>query len=193
MFTGDPSLWAHVVVPGTSYLERDGTTVNLEGRAQRQRRAVDPPFPDELEFLARVGSELGISIAPWAAEAAPDERAELPPRASLDFDPEVSLAPPSRNGDGPGLELLTYRPLFSGPVVARIDALQFQRPPAEAELSADDAGRLGVATGDSVTVGSNGTSRELQARVNRRLRAGVVRIAEEHAAGLDGHVEVAKA
>ena len=193
MFTGDHTLWAHVVVPGTSYLERDGTTVNLEGRAQRQRRAVDPPFPDELEFLARVGAELGIPIAPWAGDAAPDERAELPPRATLDFDPEVSFSSPARNGDGPGLELLTYRPLFSGPVIARIDALQFQRPDAEAELSADDAERLGVATGDAVTVGSNGTSRELQARVNRRLRAGVVRIAEEHAAGLDGHVEVAKA
>ena len=58
---------------------------------------------------------------------------------------------------------------------------------------ADDAERLGVATGDTLTVGSNGTSRKLQARVNRRLRAGVVRIAEEHADGLDGHVEVAKA
>ena len=28
-----------LVLPGTSYLERDGTTVNLEGRLQRQRRA----------------------------------------------------------------------------------------------------------------------------------------------------------
>ena len=92
-----------------------------------------------------------------------------------------------------GPQAPTYRALFSGPVVERIDALQFQRPHAEAELSADDAERLGVATGDPVTVGSNGTSRELQARVNRRLRAGVVRIAEEHAAGLDGHVEVTKA
>ena len=37
---------ADLVLPGTSYLERDGTTVNLEGRLQRQRRAVLAPVPD---------------------------------------------------------------------------------------------------------------------------------------------------
>ena len=36
---------ADLVLPGTSYLERDGTTVNLEGRLQRQRRAVLAPVP----------------------------------------------------------------------------------------------------------------------------------------------------
>jgi hypothetical protein len=41
-------------------------------------------------------------------------------------------------------------------------------------------------------VGTNGTSRELVARVNRRLRDGVVRIADEHATGLEGRVEVTK-
>src|SRR5439155_8452481 len=39
--------WADLVLPATSYLERDGTTMNLEGRLQRQRRAVFPPCPDE--------------------------------------------------------------------------------------------------------------------------------------------------
>ena len=85
-----------------------------------------------------------------------------------------------------------YRPLFSGPAVERVDALQFQRPQAEVELSADDAASRGIENGDTVTVSQNGTSRELRARVNRRLQAGVVRVAEEHAAGLEGHVEVAK-
>ncbi len=33
---------ADLVLPGTSYLERDGTYVNLEGRLQRLRRTVDP-------------------------------------------------------------------------------------------------------------------------------------------------------
>ena len=37
--------WCDLVLPGTSYLERDGTTVNLEGRLQRQRRAVIAPVP----------------------------------------------------------------------------------------------------------------------------------------------------
>ena len=43
---------ADLVLPGTSYLERDGTTVNLEGRLQRQRRAVLAPCPDELAWIS---------------------------------------------------------------------------------------------------------------------------------------------
>ena len=71
--------------------------------------------------------------------------------------------------------------------------LQFQRPQAELELSAEDAAKRKVATGDLVTVGSNGSAITLPARVNRRLRAGIARVAIEHAEGLSGVVEVAKA
>ena len=74
----------------------------------------------------------------------------------------------------------------------RVDALAFQRPRPEVELSSADAAARGIAAGDTVSVGTNGTSRELVARVNRRLREGVVRIADEHAAGLEARVEVTK-
>jgi len=46
--------WADLVLPGTSYLERDGTYMNLEGRLQRLRRAVIPPCPDELAWIAKL-------------------------------------------------------------------------------------------------------------------------------------------
>ena len=45
MFQGLALGWADLVLPGTSYLERDGTYVNLEGRLQRLRRAVDSAGP----------------------------------------------------------------------------------------------------------------------------------------------------
>jgi hypothetical protein len=41
-------------------------------------------------------------------------------------------------------------------------------------------------------VRSNGTSLELRARLNRRLRPGVARIAAEHGGGLHGGVKVAR-
>jgi len=43
-----------------------------------------------------------------------------------------------------------------------------------------------------VTVSHNGTSLQLRACVSRSLRAGIVRIASEHAGDLGGRVEVAK-
>jgi anaerobic selenocysteine-containing dehydrogenase len=74
-----------------------------------------------------------------------------------------------------------------------VPQLQFQRPLAEIELSLADARALGVRTGDPVRVGRNGGSRALTARVNRRLLAGVVRIADDHAGGLSEVVDVTRA
>ena len=138
MFTGDHTLWAHLVVPGTAYLERDGTTVNLEGRPQRLRRAIDPPFLDELEFFSQLGNALGVPIARWPHDAAPAEQAPLPSRTSIDDAPALEPLTERETG-GAGLELATWRPLFSGREVERVEALAFQRPPAEVELSRADA------------------------------------------------------
>ncbi|HEY7197222.1 MAG TPA: molybdopterin-dependent oxidoreductase [Gaiellaceae bacterium] len=188
MFMGEGTLQAHVVLPGTSYLERDGTVTNLEGRRQRQRKAVEPPGWTELEFVSRLAERFGLAVPAWASEL-PSERAALDPPAEAE---PVAAPKPARaaKANGRGLQLVSFRPCFSGGAVERVEALQFQRPEGEVELSRADADRLGVATGDTVSVGTNGTSRELRARVNRRLLAGAVRIAEEHSAGLEGAVEV---
>ena len=60
------------------------------------------------------------------------------------------------------------------------------------ELAARDAKRLGVKRGEPVSVRSNGTSVELRASVNKRLKAGVARVADGHAGELHGTVEVSK-
>jgi anaerobic selenocysteine-containing dehydrogenase len=192
MFMGVHTLQAHLVVPGTGYLERDGTVVNLEGRRQRQRKAVEPPGGlDELEFYSRVGERLALAIPPWAGEL-PAERAALDPPG----EPSPIAAPrrPARAAPARGrIRLVRYRPLFTGPAVERVDALAFQRPAAELELAWADGDRLGIAQGDRVVVGMNGSSRELRARLNRRLKQGVARIAVEHADGLADTIEVRKA
>jgi anaerobic selenocysteine-containing dehydrogenase len=88
------------------------------------------------------------------------------------------------------MQLVRYRPLFSGGAVERVPQLQFQRPLAEVELARADADERGIANGDLVIVTSNGTSRELAARVNRRLRPQVARIAEEHCRDLGDTVSI---
>jgi predicted molibdopterin-dependent oxidoreductase YjgC len=188
MFENEVTLWSHVVLPGTSYLERDGTTVNLEGRPQRLRRAAIPPADDELAFFAELAGRFDVHVDAWAT-AAPADVAPLPARAEA---AGAVKAPQARaNGRrGRGLELVRYRGLFSGPAVERVHQLQFQRPLAEVEIAAADALERGIERGDAVRVGSNGTSRTLTARINRRLMAGVVRIEESHARGLDRTVSI---
>jgi NADH-quinone oxidoreductase subunit G len=209
MFGGLSAGWADLVLPGTSYLEREGTFVNLEGRLQRLRRTVEPPCPDELEWISQLAARFGVDVAPYASGVFSEvsERVygglafgEVGERAPLRGYPEAeehirreALPEPQQKARRGQIRLVAYKPLFSGAAVERVAELQFQRPQPELELSADDARRRKIATGDLVTVGANGSAITLPARVNRRLRAGIARVAIEHASGLGGIVEVTKA
>ena len=204
MFHGLAVGWADLVLPGTSYLERDGTYVNLEGRLQRLRRAAIPPGPDELEWIAALAARFAVELAPYpqAVFAELSERiygglsfGEVGERAALrsyeDAPAHVDVPPlPAAEDTGTGLRLVCYKPLFSGPAVERVSELQFQRPQPEVELSQADAKARSIENGADVRVSSNGTSVLLRARVNRNMRAGIARVAQEHAGGLQGTVEV---
>jgi predicted molibdopterin-dependent oxidoreductase YjgC len=209
MYGGLSAGWADLILPGTSYLERDGTFVNLEGRLQRLRRTVEPPCPDELDWISQLAARFDVDVAPYAAAvfAEVSERVygglafgEVGERAPLRGYPEAqehvgreSLPEPQQKTRRGEIRLVPYKPLFSGAAVERVAELQFQRPQPELEISAGDARRRKVATGDFVTVGSNGSAITLPVRVNRHLRDGIARVALEHANGLQGIVEVAKA
>jgi predicted molibdopterin-dependent oxidoreductase YjgC len=207
--------WADLVLPATGALEREGTSMNLEGRLQRLRRAVVPPVPDELAWLSKLAARFDVKLSPYAEAvfeelsariyggtelAALGDHAPLPPRAQY-ATPEPPRSPEAHSSEPnvPSdhfvgtLRLLRYHPLFSGPEVERVPELQFQRPEREISLAVGDADRRGIATGDTVSLRSNGTSVELRARVDRRLVEGVARIADEHAGDLHLDVEVVKA
>jgi NADH-quinone oxidoreductase subunit G len=191
MFADPLRGWVDLVLPGTSYLERDGTMVNLEGRAQRLRRTVIPAAPDELAWIAKLAERFGIDIDPHARAVSAEERAQLPPRTEQAEAPVTTPAPPAPpTARGGPLRLLRYRALFSGPAVERVDELQFQRPEPAITLSAHDAQVRGISSGDEVVVRSNGTSVRLRARIDRELVDGAVRAAEEHVGQLEGAVEV---
>ena len=205
MFHGLAAGWADLLLPGTSYLERDGTYVNLEGRIQRLRRAVIPPAPDELAWTAKLAERFGVELSPYPSvvfeevsditfggipfgevgEFASLPSGEEPITTTSETEPLQQTV--TREG---ALRLVRYRPLFSGPAVERVPELEFQRAAPEVQLSEEDAHARGIRNGDTVTVRSNGTSVALRARITGELRNGVVRVAEEHAGDLQPSVEV---
>jgi NADH dehydrogenase/NADH:ubiquinone oxidoreductase subunit G len=205
LFEGSFAGLCDLILPGTSYLERDGATVNLEGRLQRQRRTVIAACPDELAWISKLGERFGVEISPYASTLFDEvsavcyggiafgdigEQAALPPAAAAG---SAAPEPPSNKLlQGEGLRLVAYRPLFSGPAVERIPELQFQRPSGEIELARADARSRGISPGDSVKVSSNGTSVSLRAKIAADLRAGTVRIAQPDAGDLHPVVEVSK-
>ncbi len=204
MFQGLAAGWADLLLPGTSYLERDGTYVNLEGRIQRLRRTVIPPVPDELAWISKLAERFEVELSPYPSLVFEEvsaiafggipfggigDRAPLPAATAATGPIEVPAEPVSSEA---GLRLVRYRPLFSGPAVDRVRELQFQRPQPEAELSEQDARSRGIRNGEEITVRSNGTSVKLRARLSRELRPGVVRVPEDFAGDLQPSVEVSK-
>jgi NADH-quinone oxidoreductase subunit G len=206
LFAGDSSEWADLVLPTTSYLERDGTMRNLEGRLQRLRAAVAAPVRQELAWLSELAERLDVTLPDTAAAVFAElsakafdgislsslsERAPLPPRAEAKaVQAPAAEAPPTVRG-GP-LELIRYRALFSGPEVEHVPELSFQRPAPEVEISTEDADRRGIGEGEEVVVRSNGTSLKLRARINASLLPGAVRVAAEHCSELARGVEVSR-
>ena len=203
MFHGIAAGWADLVLPGTSYLERDGTYVNLEGRVQRLRRAVIPPAPDEVAWVSKLAERFGVDVSPYPSVVFEEvsaiafggipfgeigERAALPAAAAKT---ELPRSDPSGVRPQSGLRLVRYRPLFSGPAVERTPELQFQRPQPEIELAEQDARSHGIRNGDEITIRSNGSSVKLRARLSNELRPGVLRVPEEYAGDLQPTVEIA--
>jgi NADH-quinone oxidoreductase subunit G len=206
LFAGDSGEWADLVLPATSYLEREGTMRNLEGRLQRLRGATGSPVRSELSWLVELAGRLGVALpgseaalfAELSAQgldgislSALGERAPLAPHSEAKtFEIPEAEEPPILLG-GP-LELIRYRALFSGPEVEHVPELAFQRPAAEIEISPEDADRRGIADGSDVVVRSNGTRVTLRARINAALLPGMVRAAATHTSELARGVEVSR-
>ncbi len=112
LFMTETAQFAHLVIPGVSFLEKDGTFTNLERRVQRIRKAVEPPdgiWPD-WQVVCQVSTRMGYPMAYGHPSEIMDEIATLAPMfAGLSFDrlesPE-SLQWPVPAADHPGTALM---------------------------------------------------------------------------------------
>ena len=114
--------WADLVLPGTSYLERDGTYVNLEGRLQRLRRAVIPPGPDELAWLAKLAERFDVGLSPHPSQVFTEISAIA--YGGLDYGlvgEHAPLPPPVELGEGEEAEARAGR-VWQGTAPDRLQA-----------------------------------------------------------------------
>jgi len=155
------------------------------------------------ELSRRIGHDLGVSSSPATfeqlVEAVPfysgltlDELVgrgirwpERPEAAALGAGaPPAAPAPapataPAAVASGNGhLRLGVHRPIWASPEVEISPALKFLIAEQHAELSPEDAERLGIADGDSVRVASNGTVVDATAAVHSGVPAGTVFLAD---------------
>ncbi len=81
LFMSETAKFAHLILPGASFLEKDGTFTNLERRIQRIRKAVDPPngiLPD-WQVVCEVSSRMGYPMSYRHPSEIMDEIATLVP------------------------------------------------------------------------------------------------------------------
>jgi NADH-quinone oxidoreductase subunit G len=207
---------ADVIFPAASYAEKEGTMTHPDGRIQRVRQAIGHPGEVRqpalvlAELMQRMGTDPVCFTTPQVtqqvAEAVPfyagltlDEiggrgvRWQERDAASALRAPDLPDAPLEQPPALPeGMKLGTVRTLWAGRETQHAPALKFLAPQQQAELSAEDAERLGIRPGDEVKVSMNGTSVRAVARLRQAVEPGTVFLHEgelEHGAV----VEVRKA
>ena len=200
-----PALEEHatVVFPAESYAEKEGTVTHPDGRLQRVRQAIAHPgevrsaWAVLAELSARVGKPLPVPTMPGIfdelAQAVPfyagltleeiggrgvrwqdREQASALEAAPL---PETQLeTPPELPGEG--LRLGTVPSLWSGRETQYATVLRFLAPEQTLEISIADAERLGVRSGDEVSVSVDGRSVRARARVHDPVPPGSVFLVE---------------
>jgi NADH-quinone oxidoreductase subunit G len=215
---------ADVVFPADIYAEKDGTVVHPDGRIQRLRTAIAHPGEVRAgwwvisEVAKRCGLDLGVLTASMAfrqlVDATPfyegltleeigGRGVRWPEREQAsayvvgdnsDIDRVIAHNSAPSNGH---LRLGTYKPIWAAPEVEISPALQYTIARQQAELSPEDARRLGIASGDKLVVSQNGTRLEATAAVRSGVPTGTVflatGIAQDSANALtEPHVEVQK-
>jgi predicted molibdopterin-dependent oxidoreductase YjgC len=89
LFLSETTKFAHLVLPGASFLEKDGTFTNLERRIQRIRKAVEPPngiLPD-WRVVCEVSNRMGYPMPYQHPSEIMDEIARLTPMcAGVSYD-----------------------------------------------------------------------------------------------------------
>jgi formate dehydrogenase major subunit len=105
LFLNETAKFAHVFLPGTSFLEKDGTFINAERRINRVRPVMKPrQGKDEWRITQDLANALGYPMAYNNAAEIMDEIAELTPtftNVSFDFLDRVGSVQWPCNADAP--------------------------------------------------------------------------------------------
>jgi NADH-quinone oxidoreductase subunit G len=205
---------ADIVFPAETYAEKEGTVTHPDGRVQRVRQAlgranqVRPGWQVLAELCRRTGAGLDVLAA---AQVSALVFAEVPFYNDLTLDlvggqgarwqelegaaapaagplPSEPLAdPPAAPG---GLRLCGAPTLWSGSTIDQSPSLRFLAVGERAELSVEDARRLGIGHGEEIELAAGGERVTATAGVRTGVPAGSVFLSS--ASLPDGPVEVTR-
>lgn len=172
---------AHVILPASSWAEKDGTFINAEGVTQKLQRVVDArgqSLPD-WQILRNLSLSMGTDIATRNLESIAEEinfsvREEQTASDKRVFTP-VSHTPGEVADSEYPLSLVTRDVLqHSGSMSTRSKALDLVVSEPFLEISGEDAKQFGMVDGSHVKVSSRRGTVYLKAKVTDAVRSGTV-------------------
>ncbi|MFO7784527.1 MAG: molybdopterin-dependent oxidoreductase [Desulfatiglandales bacterium] len=198
---------AHVILPGAAFAEKHGTFTNLEARVQTFTAAIPPPGEARPDWRILCDLFNGLSPSNGSYSEIDDIRREIrdhvPGYENISFR-RTEDSPPMFRGSLPaaGEDVLSYSPpggishdrkdadypflavfesprrhMGSGTRTSRSGSITFPGSFRGLEVSPEDAGLIGIQSGDRVRVVSASGSIEREAEVSGCMRPGMIRVA----------------
>lgn len=172
---------AHVVLPASSWAEKDGTFINAEGITQRLQKIVDAPgqsLPD-WQILRNLSLSMGTDIAARNIDSISEEIKNTIMDYQSISDKRVFNVISQVPGEEPDseypLSLITRDILqHSGTMSTRSKALDLVVSEPFLEISDDDAGKFGISDNSHVKVTSRRGTVYLKARISDAVQPGTV-------------------
>jgi predicted molibdopterin-dependent oxidoreductase YjgC len=189
IFPTETAQLAHVVLPGTAFVEREGTFTGTDRRVQRVRKAVEPPgeAKADWEIICSVGQRLGAEGFDFASPSeVMDEIARLTPiygGVSYDrLEREGSLQWPVPTDDHPGTPYLHKGKFSRG--LGRFHAIEHR----EAAELPDEEYPFVLTTGRQMFHWHTGSMTRRSEKLNREAPDAYVEVHPQDAAsiGLNG-------
>ncbi len=169
MFLTETAKLADVVLPATSFAEKEGTVTNFEGRVNRIRKAIEPigeSLPD-WEIIRRLADKMGTPLPFASLQQVMDEIEELVPlyrgyadpeslyQAELSFSPVEYIPQAEEANETYPFTLLTgtiLQHFGTGTRSSRAWRLKKFSPQAFVEISESNARKLALTDGEKVKI-----------------------------------------
>jgi NADH-quinone oxidoreductase chain G len=172
---------AHVILPASSWAEKDGTFINAEGIAQRLHRIVDAPgqsLPD-WQILRNLSLSMGKDIAARNLENVAEEIKNTIRDEQNISDRRVFNPVSYSNGEEPDTEFpftMVTRDVLqhSGSMSTRSKALDLVVSEAFLEINKDDAVTIGISDNSHVKITSRRGIVYLKSKLSDAVQSGTV-------------------
>lgn len=175
LFLNESAEFADVVLPALSFLEKEGSIHNIEGRKRKLKagKSVPPHILSDKEIFLKLGDLLGVGLDfdEKFLEALEKERLSLPDVQQTE---SLPLGPRATNSSGSLVATFSEKLFDNGVRMGHNPKLLQLAKEPEVRVHPADAAKIGILQGAHATLRANGEAISCKVKVDSGVAAGVV-------------------